>query len=322
MADGWAGSAPHDDIEALPLSDGGPGFLDVLQRALGGVMVAAVVSDPLGRDVPAAVLVVEEEGRRTAYVEAAQASGLHLLGADERNPGLTSTWGVGQLLETAVGEGATRVVIGAGGGSTNDGGAGTAGGPRRRARLGARPRWGGAGRPARRRAPRPPRGDRPTVGGGPRARHRRGHPPPGPAGHECRRVPRKGATPEQAQALEAALGRFTDVLGRALPPPLDLLTGRPARLDRELGAGAAGGLGYALLSLGARRVGAVSAVLRRVRLRGGSGAQRRRRHRHRAARLVDPAGLGGRGGRRGGGADRAPHRCGGRASASSDVERP
>ncbi|MGB7817322.1 MAG: glycerate kinase, partial [Ornithinibacter sp.] len=107
MADGWATSAPHDDIEALPLSDGGPGFLDVLQRALGGVMVAAVVSDPLGRDVPAAVLVVEEEGRRTAYVEAAQASGLHLLGADERNPGLTSTWGVGQLVETAVGEGAT-----------------------------------------------------------------------------------------------------------------------------------------------------------------------------------------------------------------------
>ncbi len=263
MADGWATSAPHDDIEALPLSDGGPGFLDVLQRALGGVMVAAVVSDPLGRDVPAAVLVVEEEGRRTAYVEAAQASGLHLLGADERNPGLTSTWGVGQLVETAVGEGATRVVIGAGGGSTNDGGAGLL------AALGAGP----ASALARGGAALTDLPDDVLLGLPGVIDRLSGvdlvlatdedTPLLGLQGTSAVESPRKGATPEQAQALEAALGRFADVLGRALPPPpLDLLTGRSARLDRELGAGAAGGLGYALLALGGRRVGAVSAVLR------------------------------------------------------------
>ena len=87
MAEGWSRGAPHDDVELLPLSDGGPGFLDVLGRALGGTTVMTTVSDPLGREVPAAVLLVEREGRRTAFIEASQATGLHLLGADERDPG-------------------------------------------------------------------------------------------------------------------------------------------------------------------------------------------------------------------------------------------
>ena len=76
-------------------------------------------------------------------------------------------------------------------------------------------------------------------------------------------APRKGASPELAHALEGALGRFTDVVGRSLPsPPVELLSGMPRRLDREAGAGAAGGLGYGLLALGARRVGGVAEVLR------------------------------------------------------------
>ena len=61
---------------------------------------------------------------RTAYLESAQAAGLHLLAADERNPALTSTWGVGQLLEAALAEGADRIVVGLGGSATNDAGAG------------------------------------------------------------------------------------------------------------------------------------------------------------------------------------------------------
>ena len=59
------------------------------------------------------------------------------------------------------------------------------------------------------------------------------------------------------------MGRFTEVVGRALPTPqVDLRSGMPWRLDREPGAGAAGGLGYALLALGARRAGGVAEVLR------------------------------------------------------------
>jgi glycerate kinase len=124
IAEGWRRSAPDDDLTLLPLSDGGPGFLDVLARALGGAIVSVTVADPLGRPVPAAILVADTDGSRTAYIESAQACGLHLLAEAERNPLVTSTFGVGQLIEAAVAEGATRVMVGLGGSGTNDGGAG------------------------------------------------------------------------------------------------------------------------------------------------------------------------------------------------------
>ncbi len=263
MAEGWSRGAPHDELRLLPLSDGGPGFLDVLGRALGGTTVATTVSDPLGREVPAAVLVVDLDGRRTAFVEAAQAIGLHLLGADERDPRLTSTWGVGELVEAALTAGATRVVVGVGGGATNDGGAGLL------AALGAGPASALArGGLALAQAPAD------ALVGLPAVLDRLAGvdlvlatdevtPLLGLAGTSAVDAPGKGASPEAAQALEAALGHFTDLLARALPPaPLDLLTGTPRRLDREPGAGAAGGLGHALLALGARQVGAVAEVLR------------------------------------------------------------
>jgi glycerate kinase len=85
IATGWRQTAPHDLVTLLPLSDGGPGFLDVLSWALPADQVETVmltVADPLGREVPAAILVRTDGGRRTAYVESAQAAGLHLLGAD------------------------------------------------------------------------------------------------------------------------------------------------------------------------------------------------------------------------------------------------
>lgn len=263
MAEGWTRGAPHDDVDVLPLSDGGPGFLDALSHALGGTTVATTVSDPLGREVPAAILLVDDGGRRTAYVEASQATGLHLLDAAERDPGLTSTWGVGELLEAAVAEGAQKVVVGVGGSSTNDAGAGLL------AALGAGPATVLArGGLALADAP----GDA-LLGLSGVVERLSGTeivlatdeetPLLGLQGTSAVEAPRKGALPDQAQALEAALGRFTELVGRALPrPPVDLLTGMPRRLDRELGAGAAGGLGYALLLLGARRVGAVEEVLR------------------------------------------------------------
>ncbi|WP_162213190.1 glycerate kinase, partial [Nostocoides australiense] len=124
MAAGWAQTAPGDVLTLVPLSDGGPGFLDVLERALDGEMIATIVGDPLGREVPAGVLLVGAEGERTAYVESAQAAGLHLLAASERDPAVTTSYGVGQLLLAAREAGAKRVVVGLGGSGTNDGGAG------------------------------------------------------------------------------------------------------------------------------------------------------------------------------------------------------
>jgi glycerate kinase len=74
-------------------------------------------------------------------------------------------------------------------------------------------------------------------------------------------APQKGATPEMAQELESALGHFTEVVRRVAPTGPDLLTGKEPRLDRQPGAGAAGGLGYGLLVLGGHRVSGVQAVL-------------------------------------------------------------
>lgn len=84
-----------------------------------GRLLDAGVCDPLGRPVPAQILLAGT----TAYVESAQACGLHLLTEEERDPLRTTSYGVGQLLLAAVEAGARRVVIGLGGSATNDAGA-------------------------------------------------------------------------------------------------------------------------------------------------------------------------------------------------------
>jgi len=264
IAEGWRRSAPDDDLTLLPLSDGGPGFLDVLSRALGGTTVSVTAADPLGRPVPAAVLLVDEGGRRTAYIESAQACGLHLLAVGERDPLVTTTLGVGQLIEAAVAEGATRVVVGLGGSGTNDGGAGMlaalgVGDPDVLAAGGARLRDLADD----------------ALDGLTQVRERLraielvlatdvDSPLLGFQGASAVFGPQKGATPEMTQELESALGRFAEVVRKVVPSSRDLLTGRQMRLDREPGAGAAGGLGYGMLLLGGRRVSGVRAALQAV----------------------------------------------------------
>jgi glycerate kinase len=264
IAEGWRRSAPQDDLTLLPLSDGGPGFLDVLSRSLGGATACVTVADPLHRPVPALILMVETGGQRTAYIESAQACGLHLLAGGERNPMVTSTYGVGQLIEAAVAQGATRVVVGLGGSGTNDGGAGML------AALGAGAADALAVGGAMLRDLPDGALDRLTV-----VRERLSaiefvlatdvdSPLLGFHGASAVFAPQKGATPEMAQELEAALGHFCEVVRKVVPSGMDLLTGKKMRLDREPGAGAAGGLGYGLLLLGGRRVSGVQAVLEAV----------------------------------------------------------
>ncbi len=120
IAEGWHRRAPDDELDLAPMADGGPGFVDVLHASLGGDLLAATVRGPYGEEVPAGVLVVGD----TAYVEAAQACGLHLTPPEERDPERASTYGVGELVRTAVETGAATVVVGLGGSGTNDGGAG------------------------------------------------------------------------------------------------------------------------------------------------------------------------------------------------------
>ncbi len=264
IAEGWRRGAPQDELTLVPLSDGGPGFLDVLSAALGGEAVFVRVTDPLGRPIPASIFLVEAEGRHTAYIESAQACGLHLLAAGERNPMVTTTYGVGQLIKAAVAEGAERVVVGLGGSGTNDGGAGMlaalgAGDADVLAVGGARLRDVSAD----------------AVAGLARVRERLqaielvlatdvDSPLLGLQGASAVFAAQKGATPEMAQDLESALGHFSEVVGTVIPSGTDLLTGREIRLDRAPGAGAAGGLGYALLVLGGHRVSGVDVVLEAV----------------------------------------------------------
>jgi glycerate 2-kinase len=261
IADGWRQGAPQDILTLVPLSDGGPGFVDVLSGALEGTTVSVTVCDPLGRPVPAGILMVEAAGGRTAYVESAQACGLHLLARGERNPMITTTYGVGQLILAAVEEGATRVVVGLGGSGTNDGGAGLlaafgAGDLEPLAAGGARLRDLGDD----------------ALSGLPDVRERlKGielvlatdvdSPLLGFQGASAVFARQKGATPDMTQELEFAMGRLVEVVRKTIAPSRDLLTGKELRLDRGAGAGAAGGLGYALLVLGGRRVSGVQAVL-------------------------------------------------------------
>ncbi|MEN0129650.1 MAG: glycerate kinase [Brevundimonas sp.] len=254
IAAGWSRAAPDDELTLRPLSDGGPGFVETVHASRGGELVAATVTGPLGDPVPAAILFVED----TAYVESAHALGLGLVPVDRRDPTATTSRGVGELVAAAVDAGARRVVVGLGGSSTNDAGAGALVG------LGlevdALAHGGGA-----------LTGVRAADLAGLRALRSRfagvellaatdvDVPLLGLQGASAGFAPQKGATPEQAQELEQALATFAhaaiDALGDALRP--DLLAG-PGTAGRRMlsapGAGAAGGLGFGLSLLGARIV--------------------------------------------------------------------
>lgn len=267
IAAGWRRKAPDDLLTLVPLSDGGTGFIDVLTASRPGDSSIVTVSGPRGTSVPAALhITTDEGGRRTAWVESAQAVGLHLLDATERDPGVTTTWGLGELLAAALDHDVQRIVVGLGGSGTNDAGAGML------AALGAGPRdvlgGGGAGLIATR------EGD---LAGLAAARDRFAgvevvaatdvaSPLLGLQGASAVFSEQKGATPEQSQLLEAALGHFVEQVRRVRPGGHDLLTGRERRLDREPGAGAAGGLGYALMLLGGHRTSGVETVLEAVGL--------------------------------------------------------
>jgi len=254
MARGWSRAAPHDEVVTAPMSDGGVGFLDVVADAVGGEVLAATVADPRGRPVPAGVLVVDDERRRTAYVEVAQACGPELVPESDRDPVHFTSTGAGQLLELALSTQPTSIVVGLGPTATHDAGAGL---------LAAL----GAGRTAALTQGGLALADvhADDLGGMTAVRDRFRDvrlvlatratlPLLGFQGASAVEAEPRGATPQQAQSLEAAFGRWTHLVGEQLPQPRDLVSGAARRLDREAGAGAGGGLGYALLLLGARRV--------------------------------------------------------------------
>jgi glycerate kinase len=247
IAAGWRRRAPRDETVLVPMADGGPGFVDVLHASLGGELLAVTVDGPYGERVPGTVLLADG----TAYVEAAQACGLHLTEPASRDPERATTCGVGQLVVAAVEAGAREVVIGLGGSATNDGGAGLL------AALGATSSPAGA-------LTRGPGGlaDLDAVDLAPardRVRDVRlqvasdvDNPLLGLIGATNVYGPQKGVVEGRLQVVDSWLERLAGATDR--------------KMALAKGAGAAGGLGFGLLLLGAERSPGVDLVARAVGL--------------------------------------------------------
>jgi glycerate kinase len=221
------------------MADGGPGFVDVLHTAIGGEILAVTVRGPLGSAVPTTLLVADG----TAYIEAAQACGVSLLPSAGTVPARgvvedASTYGVGELVAEAVAAGARKIVVGLGGNGTNDGGAGLL------AALGATSEPPGAltagvtGLAYLAEVDLEPAQAR-LAGFEIVAATDVDNPLLGLRGATNVFGPQKGVATDRLIDVDGALTRFAHLAGRQ---PAD------AR-----GAGAAGGLGYALMLLGARR---------------------------------------------------------------------
>jgi glycerate 2-kinase len=239
MAEGAREGVEGMEVRVLPLSDGGNGLLDAMVMARGGSRWRATVAGPTGAAVTARYLVQGGD----AVVETAEACGLHLVAAADRNPLHTTTRGVGDLLLQAAGASgaacgapiaADRLVVGLGGSATVDAGSGmaTALGWRLLDERGSPIPAGGAGLP-RLHTIEPP--DTPVRLPTMVVLADVTNPLVGAEGAARVYGPQKGASPADVQLLEQALARWSDIVVRDL--------GR--RVADLPGGGAAGGLGAA-----------------------------------------------------------------------------
>ena len=126
VARGLARAGVRADIELCPIADGGEGFTEAVITALGGEWQEAPVHDARGRDITARYGLIVRGGEREAVMEMSAASGLALVGDLPLDPYAASTRGTGELMLHAIERGAERILIGIGGSATNDGGSGMA----------------------------------------------------------------------------------------------------------------------------------------------------------------------------------------------------
>ncbi|MBP5935882.1 glycerate kinase [Streptomyces acidiscabies] len=234
-------AVPGVEVEALPVADGGDGTV-AAALAAGFDRHDVRVAGPLGHEITAAFALRGD----TAVVEMAEASGLHRLPRGTFAPLAASTYGSGELLRAALDAGARTIVFGVGGSASTDGGAGML------SALGAR-FLDADGEPV-------------APGGGGLADLARAdltdmdarlktvdlilasdvdNPLTGPTGAPAVYGPQKGASPDDVTALDAALAHYAKVLETAVGP-------KAAEHALAPGAGAAGGIGYGALLLGAR----------------------------------------------------------------------
>lgn len=245
FASGWHSVVPDCDILTVPIADGGDGLLLALSSALGAKYQDVVAYDPLHRPITTRYAMAGQ----TAIVEMAQVSGLALLSAEERNPMRTSTYGLGEVMRDAIRRGARHIILGIGGSATNDCGMGML------SALGYR--FYDA------------QGEELSASGEAMCRVARidatgvdtllaeceivvasdvDNPLYGEHGAAWVYAPQKGASPSMIEALDEGMRRFAEVVG--------------GDYHMIAGAGAAGGLGYALMAfLGARLMPGIELVL-------------------------------------------------------------
>ncbi|BDA02529.1 TPA: glycerate kinase [Vibrio cholerae] len=234
----------HDaKFVAIPVADGGEGTVQSLVDATQGRLVEVKVMGPQGKRVEAFYGMLGDN--QTAVIEMAAASGLHHVPLVQRDPKLTTSFGTGELIRHALDQGVTKLIIGLGGSATNDGGVGML------AALGAR-FTNADGDPIQ------------LTGGGlrelthidlqdfdPRLQNCDilvacdvNNPLCGDKGASAVFGPQKGATPEDIQLLDGALRQFGLLTAK--------VTGK--MVLESAGAGAAGGMGAALLAYTEARV--------------------------------------------------------------------
>lgn len=229
---------PDAHYVKLPMADGGEGTVQSMVDATGGTIIEHTVSGPLGQPVCGFFGLLGEG--KTAVIEMAAASGLHLVTPDQRNPLITTTFGTGELIKAALDHGVEHIIVGIGGSATNDGGIGMA------QALGIKLLDA--------------QGNALGYGGGelaklatidcsqldPRLAQVRlevacdvDNPLCGTKGASAVFGPQKGATPEMVKILEENLAHYAAIIKQQLG----------ADVRDMAGAGAAGGMGAALLGL-------------------------------------------------------------------------
>lgn len=215
-AEGVKDVCKEADIKQVAVSDGGEGFLSAYHAAIGGEFVELTVMNPLMRPVRARYLLKN----RLAVIEMAEASGLTLIAKEERNPMMATTYGTGQLIADAVKKGVERIIVGLGGSATCDAGQGML--QALIDNFSKNGEWEEMDELKRIRF---------TIASDVR------NPLCGEHGAARVFAPQKGATQEMVELLEARAKQFADASARRFG------------FDRseEAGAGAAGGLGYALM---------------------------------------------------------------------------
>jgi len=228
---------PDAQYIKVPMADGGEGTVQAMAEATNGRIVETAVTGPLGQPVQGFYALTGDG--RMAMIEMAAASGLALVPCELRNPEVTTSYGTGELIKAALDAGARHLILGIGGSATNDGGAGML------QALGVK-LLDAAGQDI-------------GPGGAPLAKLARidasgidarlaectievacdvDNPLTGPRGASAIFGPQKGATPEMVQQLDANLQHFARLIQRDLG----------VDVDQVAGAGAAGGMGAAMLA--------------------------------------------------------------------------